>query len=143
MDRKIGNRVYLALTRTERAGEEDFIQEAVKLAAKYQIGVVAHNDIQFIEKDDFYAHEARVCIADGYVLGDDKRPKNYSPEQYFKTGQQMSELFSDIPSAIENTYYVAQRCNVALQLGPISYQTSLSLMVIPLIPILSICLVKV
>lgn len=114
---KFGNRVYLALTRTERAGEEDFIQEAVKLAAKYQIGVVAHNDIHFIEKDDFYAHEARVCIADGYVLGDDKRPKNYSPEQYFKTGQQMSELFSDIPSAIENTYYVAQRCNVALQLG--------------------------
>ncbi|WP_109440660.1 DNA polymerase III subunit alpha [Acinetobacter haemolyticus] len=114
---KFGNRVYLALTRTERAGEEDFIQEAVKLAAKYQIGVIAHNDIHFIDKDDFYAHEARVCIADGYVLGDDKRPKNYSPEQYFKTGQQMSELFSDIPSAIENTYYVAQRCNVALQLG--------------------------
>ena len=114
---KFGNRVYLSLTRTDRVGEEDFIVEAVKLAAKFQIGVVAHNDIHFIEQDDFYAHEARVCIADGYVLGDDKRPKPYSPEQYFKTAEQMSELFSDIPSAIENTYQIAKRCNVALQLG--------------------------
>ena len=114
---KFGNRVYLALTRTHRSGEEDFIQQAVKLSAKYQIGVVAHNDVHFVEQDDFEAHEARVCIADGYVLGDDKRPKNYSIEQYFKTAEQMSELFSDIPSAIENTYQIAKRCNVELQLG--------------------------
>lgn len=114
---KFGNRVYLALTRTNRSGEEDFIQQAVKLAAKYQIGVVAHNDVHFVEQDDFEAHEARVCIADGYVLGDDKRPKNFSTEQYFKTAEQMSELFSDIPSAIENTYQIAKRCNVELQLG--------------------------
>ncbi|MDM1020174.1 DNA polymerase III subunit alpha [Acinetobacter sp. VNK23] len=114
---KFGDRVYLALTRTERVGEEDFILQAAKLAAKYQIGVVAHNDVHFIEQDDFEAHEARVCIADGYVLGDDKRPKPYSPEQYFKTAEQMSELFSDIPSAIENTYEIAKRCNVSLQLG--------------------------
>lgn len=114
---KFGDRVYLALTRTERVGEEDFILQAAKLAAKYQIGVVAHNDVHFIEQDDFEAHEARVCIADGYVLSDDKRPKTYSPEQYFKTGEQMSELFSDIPSAIANTYEIAKRCNVSLQLG--------------------------
>ena len=114
---KFGDRVYLALTRTERVGEEDFILQAAKLAAKYQIGVVAHNDVHFIEQDDFEAHEARVCIADGYVLSDDKRPKPYSPEQYFKTAEQMSELFSDIPSALENTYEIAKRCNVSLQLG--------------------------
>lgn len=114
---KFGNRVYLALTRTDRAGEEDYIQEAVKLAAKYHVGVVAHNDVHFIESDDFEAHEARVCIADGYVLADDRRPRNYSPAQYFKTAEEMAELFSDIPSALDNTYYIAQRCNVSLQLG--------------------------
>ncbi|MBK0063071.1 MULTISPECIES: DNA polymerase III subunit alpha [unclassified Acinetobacter] len=114
---KFGNRVYLALTRTDRAGEEDYVQEAVKLAAKYNVGVVAHNDVHFVERDDFEAHEARVCIADGYVLADDRRPRHYSPEQYFKTAEEMSELFSDIPSALENTYYIAQRCNVSLQLG--------------------------
>ncbi len=84
---------------------------------KYNIGVVAHNDVHFIKSEDYEAHEARVCIADGYVLGDSRRPKNYTPEQYFKTSEQMVELFSDIPSAIENTYYIAQRCNATLRLG--------------------------
>jgi len=114
---KFGNRVYLALTRTDRPGEEDFIQEAAKLAAQYNVGVVAHNDVHFVEKEDFEAHEARVCIADGYVLADDRRPRLYSPEQHFKTSNEMIELFSDIPSAIENTYNIAKRCNVSLQLG--------------------------
>ena len=134
---KFGNRVYLALTRTDRPGEEDFIQEAAKLAAKYNIGVVAHNDVHFIEKEDFEAHEARVCIADGYVLADDRRPRLYSPEQYFKTSDEMIELFSDIPSAIENTYQIAKRCNVTLKLGTYFYLSIQFLMVLPSIPILS------
>ncbi|WP_445115438.1 DNA polymerase III subunit alpha [Acinetobacter sp. WZC-1] len=114
---KFGNRVYLALTRTGRPQEEQFIQEAVRLAAKYQIGVVAHNDVHFIHPEDYEAHEARVCIADGYVLGDNRRPKQYSTEQYFKTATQMVALFSDIPSAIENSWQIARRCNVNLRLG--------------------------
>ena len=114
---KFGNRVYLALTRTNRPQEEDFIQEAVKLAAKYQIGVVAHNDVHFVAETDFEAHEARVCIADGYVLGDNRRPRIYSPEQYFKTTEQMAELFADIPSALQNTVEIAKRCTVSLRLG--------------------------
>ncbi len=114
---KFGNRVYLALTRTDRPDEDAFIAEAVKLAKKYNIGVVAHNDVHFVRREDYEAHEARVCIADGYVLGDNRRPKTYSPEQYFKTTAEMTELFSDIPSAIENSYHIAKRCNVTLQLG--------------------------
>ena len=114
---KFGNRVYLALTRTNRPDEDAFIAEAVKLAKKYNIGVVAHNDVHFVRREDYEAHEARVCIADGYVLGDNRRPKTYSPEQYFKTAVEMTELFSDIPSAIENSYHIAKRCNVTLQLG--------------------------
>jgi DNA polymerase-3 subunit alpha len=114
---KFGNRVYLALTRTDRPDEDAFIAEAVKLAKKYNIGVVAHNDVHFVRREDYEAHEARVCIADGYVLGDNRRPKTYSPEQYFKTAVEMTELFSDIPSAIENSYHIAKRCNVTLQLG--------------------------
>ncbi|MBT0887651.1 MULTISPECIES: DNA polymerase III subunit alpha [Acinetobacter] len=114
---KFGNRVYLALTRTDRPDEDAFIAEAVKLAKKNNIGVVAHNDVHFVRREDYEAHEARVCIADGYVLGDNRRPKTYSPEQYFKTTAEMTELFSDIPSAIENSYHIAKRCNVTLQLG--------------------------
>ncbi|WP_159515867.1 DNA polymerase III subunit alpha [Acinetobacter sp. 18QD2AZ41W] len=114
---KFGNRVYIALTRTNRPDEDNFILEAVKLAKKYNIGVVAHNDVHFMTLEDYEAHEARVCIADGYVLGDNRRPKTYSPEQYFKSAEEMTALFSDIPSAIENTYHIAKRCNVTLQLG--------------------------
>ena len=114
---KFGNRVYFSLCRTQRPQEEEFIQQALKLAEKYQIGVVAQNDIHFIRPEDYEAHEARVCIADGYVLADQRRPRLYSQEQYFKTAEQMSELFADIPSALENTYQIAKRCNVTLKLG--------------------------
>src|SRR5690606_15644318 len=114
---KFGNRVYLALTRTNRPNEDLFIEEAVKLAKKYNIGVVAHNDVHFIAREDFEAHEARVCIADGYVIGDNRRPKTYGPEQYSNSSAEMAELFSDIPTAIENTFHIARRCNVTLRLG--------------------------
>lgn len=107
----------MALTRTDGPDEEYFIAEAIKLAQKYNIGVVAHNDVHFVAATDYEAHEARVCIADGYVLGDNRRPRSYSTEQYFKTATQMTELFSDIPAAIENSYHIAKRCNVSLRLG--------------------------
>lgn len=110
------NRVYFALTRTGRTHEETFISGAIHLASTHQIGVVAHNDVHFIKTEDFEAHEARVCIADGYVLADQKRPQIYNQEQYFKTADQMIALFKDIPSAIENTVHIAKRCNVNLRL---------------------------
>lgn len=112
-----GNRFYFSLSRTQRANEEEFIQQAVAFAEKYHIGVVASNDVHFLKTDDFEAHEARVCIADGYTLGDERRPRRYSEEQYLKTHEQMQQLFADIPTAIDNSYYIAQRCNVELQLG--------------------------
>ena len=54
---------------------------------------MAHNDVHFIAATDFEAHEARVCIADGYVLGDNRRPRSYTPEQYFKTAEEMTDCF--------------------------------------------------
>lgn len=95
--------------------------------------------MHFVEKEDFEAHEARVCIADGYVLADDRRPRLYSPEQHFKTSNEMIELFSDIPSAIENTYNIAKRCNVSLQLGTYFYLTIQFQMALPSTLTLSIC----
>ena len=86
---QFGNRVYLAISRTNRANEDAFIQQVVKLAEKYQVGVVAHNDVRFMVSEDFEAHEARVCIASGYVLGDERRPRYYSESQYFKTQADM------------------------------------------------------
>jgi DNA polymerase-3 subunit alpha len=95
--------VYLELQRTSRAGDEAFVHAAVDLASQCDCPVVATNDVRFLSPDDFEAHEVRVCVSQGYVLGDPKRPRDYSPEQYLKTPEQMVELFSDIPEAIENT----------------------------------------
>ena len=109
--------VYLELQRTSRAGDEAFVHAAVDLASQCDCPVVATNDVRFLSPDDFEAHEVRVCVSQGYVLGDPKRPRDYSPEQYLKTPAQMVELFSDIPEAIENTLEIAKRCSVGLRLG--------------------------
>ncbi|XID75852.1 DNA polymerase III subunit alpha [Alkanindiges sp. WGS2144] len=114
---QFADRVYLAISRTNRPGEDEFIELALQLAEKYQIGVVAHNDVRFMRSSDFEAHEARVCIASGYVLGDERRPRDYSDAQYFKTQAEMQSLFSDLPSVIENTVEIARRCTVSLTLG--------------------------
>jgi DNA polymerase-3 subunit alpha len=79
--------------------------------------VVASNDVRFLRQDDFEAHEARVCINQGRVLADPKRPRDYSDQQYLKTPQQMAELFADIPEALENTVELAKRCTLELSFG--------------------------
>jgi DNA polymerase-3 subunit alpha len=73
--------------------------------------------VQFIETEDFKAHEARVCIAEGYVLADTRRPKSFTEDQYFKTQAEMTALFTDIPEALANSVEIAKRCNLTLSLG--------------------------
>ncbi len=111
------DRFYLELQRTNRSGEEHYIQEAIKLAAAYNCPVVATNEVVFMKKEDFNAHEARFCIGESYLLDDKKRPFLYSEEQYFKSEAEMIQLFKDIPQAIENSVEIAKRCNVHIPLG--------------------------
>ncbi|WP_201563383.1 DNA polymerase III subunit alpha [Psychrobacter sp. CMS30] len=111
------DRLYFAIKRTNRSGEDAFIKAAIHSGAKHRIPIIAHNDVRFLEQDDFDAHEARVCIAGSYVLADPNRPRLYSDEQYLKTQAQMAQLFADIPQVIDNTLCLATRCNVTLTLG--------------------------
>ncbi|ALG67132.1 DNA polymerase III subunit alpha [Beggiatoa leptomitoformis] len=111
------DRFYIELMRTGRVNEETYLHAAVELALATQTPVVATNDVCFLDKSDFDAHEIRVCIHEGRTITDPNRPKNYSPEQYLRTPEEMAELFSDIPEAIENTWQLAQRCNIELSLG--------------------------
>jgi DNA polymerase III subunit alpha len=73
--------------------------------------------VQFTREDDYEAHEARVCIAEGEILGNQRRVRRFTHEQYFKTVSQMEQLFADVPSAIANTAEIAKRCNITLELG--------------------------
>jgi DNA polymerase-3 subunit alpha len=110
-------RFYIELQRTGRANEETYNQAALLLAEKNRLPIVATNDVRFIAKDDFEAHEARVCIHEGYTLADPRRPRPYSEQQYLRSPDEMAALFSDIPEALQNTVEIAKRCNVTFTLG--------------------------
>ncbi|RTL03644.1 MAG: DNA polymerase III subunit alpha, partial [Lysobacterales bacterium] len=108
---------YLELQRTGRPGETEYLARAVELAAERGLPVVATNDVRFLARADFEAHEARVCIAQGWTLADPKRPRDYSEQQYLRTAAEMAELFADLPEALENSVEIARRCNLTLTLG--------------------------
>ncbi|MBC6414621.1 MAG: DNA polymerase III subunit alpha [Chromatiales bacterium] len=110
-------RFYIELQHTQRDNEQHYIAKAICLAKYTSLPVVASNDVCFLEKKDFDAHEIKVCIAQGRTLNDERRRQGiYSQEQYLKSGDEMAALFKDIPSAIRNSVEIAQRCTVELQL---------------------------
>ncbi|MDD3609776.1 MAG: DNA polymerase III subunit alpha [Halothiobacillaceae bacterium] len=110
-------RFYLELSRCGRPAEETLLHAQVALAGKHGLPVVATNDVRFLAPSDFEAHEVRVCIHEGRVLDDPRRPRVYSDQQYLRSPEEMALLFSDIPEALENTLEIARRCNVTLTLG--------------------------
>ncbi len=111
------HRFYLELQRCGRADDETHVSAAVQLAARLHLPVVATQPIQFTEAQDFEAHEARVCIADGELLANPRRVRRFTKEQYFKSAAQMRALFADVPSALDNTLEIARRCSLSLVLG--------------------------
>ncbi len=110
-------RFYIELQRTGQPNAEHYVKRAVRLASQLKLPVVATHPVQFVKRADFLAHEARVCIAEGYVLSDQRRPRHFTEEQYLKTQDEMTALFSDLPQALENAVEIARRCNFALELG--------------------------
>ncbi|MCB1916051.1 MAG: DNA polymerase III subunit alpha, partial [Rhodocyclaceae bacterium] len=108
---------YVELQRAGHAGTEAYVRDAVLLADELGLPVVATHPIQFARREDFKAHEARVCIAQGYVLADRRRPRLFTEEQYFKSQDEMCALFEDLPEALENAVEIARRCSLEVQLG--------------------------
>src|SRR5574341_1031950 len=115
--RRFPGRYYLELQRAGHAQADALVSRTVALASRLGLPVVATHPVQFLDAGDFKAHEARVCIASGYILADQRRPKRYTPEQYFKRQDEMARLFADIPQALENSLQIARRCNLAIELG--------------------------
>ncbi len=111
------DRFYLELQRTNRVGDEECVHKSVLLAAQSGCPVVATNDVMFMSRDDFEAHESRVCIGEGVVLDDPRREHRYSEEQYLKSEDEMVALFADIPEALVNSVEIAKRCSINVKLG--------------------------
>ena len=110
-------RFYVELHRAGLPTDELHLRAAVPLAAELGLPVVAAHPAQFLSADDFDAHEARVCVAEGETLVNPKRVRRFSREQHFKTQAEMQALFADLPSALANTVQIARRCNLSLVLG--------------------------
>ena len=112
-----GDRFYIELRRIGKAQEEEYITDAVELAAQRGLPVVATNAVHFLSPDDFQIHEIRVCIHDGRILNDKRRPKAFTDQQYLRSSEEMVDLFRDIPEAVDNTLEIAKRCNFVMEMG--------------------------
>lgn len=105
-------RFYLEVQRAGRKGDEVLVSRVANLAVMMGIPVVATHPVMFLKREEFKAHEARVCIATGRIMADSTRPHDFTPEQYMKTAREMHELFADMPQALENSVVIAKRCNL-------------------------------
>ena len=112
-----GDRYYLEIQRLGKPDEESHIDLVTQLATELNVPVVATNDVRFLHASDFEAHETRVCINQGRVLDDPRRPKTYTDQQYLRSAEEMQALFHDLPEALINTVHLAKRCNLGLTLG--------------------------
>ena len=112
-----GDRFYLEVQRTGRAGEQAYAEAVMELGLERGVAALATNDVRFLTRAEFEAHEARVCIHDGALLADPSRARRYSEEQYLKSPAEMAELFKDAPELLDNTVEVAKRCSLEIRLG--------------------------
>jgi DNA polymerase III subunit alpha len=111
------HRFYLELQRAGRPEDNAHVVATVKLASRLSLPVVATHPVQFLTEDDYESHEARVCISEGEILGNQRRVRKFTRDQYFKSAAEMQALFADVPSALSNSVEIAKRCNLSLVLG--------------------------
>ena len=111
------HRFYLELQRAGRPEDNAHVVAAVKLASRLSLPVVATHPVQFLTEDDYESHEARVCISEGEILGNQRRVRKFTRDQYFKSSAEMQDMFADLPSALANSVEIAKRCNLTLVLG--------------------------
>ena len=111
------HRFYLEIQRAGRIDDELHVSATAQLASRLKLPLIATHPVQFTNPDDYESHEARVCISDGEILGNTRRVRKFTHDQFFKSTDQMLELFKDLPSAIQNTLEIAKRCHLTLDLG--------------------------
>ena len=105
----------IEVQKTNRADELDYIANVLPLASAKGIPVIATNDVIFSNKEDYDIHETKVCINTGKTLNDPNREKKFSNEQFFKSQQQMFDLFKDSDEFLSNTSEIAKQCNVSFE----------------------------
>jgi DNA polymerase-3 subunit alpha len=100
---------YLELMRHGLPEQKELEPRLLALAVERNLPIVATNDVYFASEEDYLAQDALLCIADGRYISEDDR-RRLTREHRFKSAEEMAALFADLPEAIENTRYIAQRC---------------------------------
>lgn len=105
------NRLYIEIGRHGMEPEKASESALLDLAYARNIPLVATNDVYFAKREMFEAHDALMCIASGTYVSESDRRK-VTAEHYFKSAEEMTKLFADLPEAITNTVQIAKRCAV-------------------------------
>ncbi|MEE9605403.1 MAG: PHP domain-containing protein, partial [Candidatus Scalindua sp.] len=105
---------YLELQDNKIERQDELVSMAVRISQELGLKTVATNDIHYMEPDDYYAHDALLCINTGKSIHDTKRMRLSTNEFYFKSQEQMEEIFKDMPEALMNTSLISDRCGVEL-----------------------------
>lgn len=114
----MGDRYYLEVQRLGQPNDEVNIQLTLEMAQLYDLPIVATNPVCFLASEDHEAHQARICINQSQLLSEAKN--TVSDQCYFKSASTMRDLFHDLPDAIENAYYIGQRCACQLPIGQVN-----------------------
>jgi DNA polymerase-3 subunit alpha len=109
LQRLFGDRLYIELQRHGSATERATEPALIELAYTRSIALVATNEPFFARREDYEAHDALICIAEGRLLAETDR-RQLTPEHYFKSRAEMAALFADLPEALASTVEIAERC---------------------------------
>ncbi len=108
---------YLELQHHENKEQFKLNEELLRMSKDMELPLVATNDCHYINRQDAYAHEVLLCIQTGTTIDDPGRMRFSSDDYYFRSTEEMENLFKDHPEAISNTVEIAERCNLEIQLG--------------------------
>ena len=109
------NNFVIEIQNTGKETHKIFMASILTIASRLSIPVIATNDVLFGNREDFEIHETKVCINSGKTLNDPNREKMYSEEQYFKSQDEMKDLFKDFPEVLSNTLEIAKQCNLSIE----------------------------
>ena len=104
------DRFYIEIQRHNETGEENYENFLIEVSTRYQIPLIATQEVFYLTKDMHEAHDALVCIGQKNFINETNRVK-YSDQHYFKKNNELFELFKDIPEALENNYNFSYRFN--------------------------------
>ena len=110
LKKKFKDNIYIEIQRHNDLNEKEFENYNLKISKKLELPIIASNEIYYLDQDMFDAHDALMCIGQKTYVNDTSRTK-LTNQHYFKSSDDMIELFKDLPEALENNFNLPIRCS--------------------------------